>query len=158
MLKDSTSVDKLCPVNSLLKFHLRSRLTRLNRVMRFFRTCLSSRKSHATLVLRTIIRGRSPWWETFLLSCAKTCYFRSLFFICFIISDTCLFVPTGSPSGGGDVPVLVFYINQPSLPTPFYSVLVSVSVFMVVSTVFHSIYSPNDSPLSHSVLLFLFLP
>ena len=28
---------------------------------------------------------------------------------------------------------------QPSLPTPFYSVLVSISVFMALSTVFHSI-------------------
>ena len=43
-------------------------------------------------------------------------------------------------------------MNQPSLPTPFYSVLVSVSVFMVPSTVFLSITSPNNSPLSHSVL------
>ena len=38
-------------------------------------------------------------------------------------------VPTGSPSRGGDVALHVFDINQPSLPTPFYSVLVSVSVF-----------------------------
>ena len=38
-------------------------------------------------------------------------------------------VPTGSPSRGGDVAVYVFDINQPGLPTPFYSVLVSVSVF-----------------------------
>ena len=40
-------------------------------------------------------------------------------------------------------------INQLSLPTPFYSVLVSVSVFMALSTVFHSIHSPNNSALSH---------
>ena len=33
--------------------------------------------------------------------------------------------PTGSPSRGGDVAVDVFDINQPSLPTPFYPVLVS---------------------------------
>ena len=37
----------------------------------------------------------------------------------------------------------------------FYSVLVSVSVFMALSTVFHSINSPDNSPLSHSVLLVL---
>ena len=37
----------------------------------------------------------------------------------------------------------------------FYIVLVSVSVFMALSTVFHSINSPNNSPLSHSVLLIL---
>ena len=33
------------------------------------------------------------------------------------------FVPAGSPSRTGDVAVYVFDINQPSLPTPFYSVL-----------------------------------
>ena len=54
--------------------------------------------------------------------------------------------------------VYVLDINQPSLPTLFYSVLVSVSVFMALSTVFQSTNSPEDSPLSHSVLLVLFLP
>ena len=62
-------------------------------------------------------------------------------------------LPTDSPSRGGDVAIYVFDINQPSLPTPFYSVLVSVSVFMAFSTVIHPINSPNNSPLSHSVLL-----
>ena len=61
-------------------------------------------------------------------------------------------VPTGSPSRGGDVTVNVKDINQPSLPTPFYS------VFMALSTVFHSINSPDNSPLSHSVLPILILP
>ena len=42
-------------------------------------------------------------------------------------------VPAGSLSRGGDV-----LFDQPSLPTPFNSVLVSVSVFMALSTVFHS--------------------
>ena len=70
----------------------------------------------------------------------------------------CLRVPAGSPSRGGDVAACVFDINQPSLPTPFYSVLVSVSVFMALSTVFHSINSPDNSPLSHSVLPVSFLP
>ena len=41
-------------------------------------------------------------------------------------------VPAGSPSRGGDVMVYVTNINQPSVPTPFYSVLVSVSVFMAL--------------------------
>ena len=67
-------------------------------------------------------------------------------------------VSTGSSSCGGDVAVYVFDMNQPSLPTPFYSVLVSVSDFMALSTVFHSINSPYNSLLSHSVLLVLFLP
>ena len=65
-------------------------------------------------------------------------------------------MPEGSPSRGGDVAVYVFDINQPSLPTPFYSVLVSFS--KALSTVFHSVNSPGNSPLSHSVLLVLFLP
>ena len=52
----------------------------------------------------------------------------------------------------------VFDIYQPSLPTPFCSVLVSVSVFMALSTVFYSINSPDNSPLPHSVLPLLFLP
>ena len=41
-----------------------------------------------------------------------------------------LVVPASSFSRGGDVALDVFDINQPSLPTPFYSVLVSFSVFM----------------------------
>ena len=52
-------------------------------------------------------------------------------------------VSTGSPSHGGDVAVYVFDISQPSLPTPFYSVLMSVSVFMALSTVFYAIISPE---------------
>ena len=67
-------------------------------------------------------------------------------------------VPAGSPSRGGDVAVDVFDITQPSLLTPFHSVLVSVSVFVALSTVFHSINSPDNSPLSHSVLPVLVLP
>ena len=70
----------------------------------------------------------------------------------------CFVVPTGSPSRGGAVAVYVFDINQPSLPTPFCSVLQSVSVFMTLSTVFYFINSPDNFPLSHSVLLVLFLP
>ena len=58
----------------------------------------------------------------------------------------------------GDVAIYVFDINQPSLPTPFYFVLVSISVFMALSTVFHSRNSPDNSPLSHFVLPVLFLP
>ena len=42
-------------------------------------------------------------------------------------------------------------INQPSLPTLFYSVLVSISVFMAISAVFHSIISLDNSPFSDSV-------
>ena len=54
--------------------------------------------------------------------------------------------------------VYVTDINQPSLPTPFYSVLVFVSVFMALSTVSNSINYPDNSPLFHSVLLVLICP
>ena len=56
--------------------------------------------------------------------------------------------------------VCVFDINQPSSLTPFYFTLVSGSVFMALSTVFHFINYPDNSLLSHSVLLpdFFFLP
>ena len=67
-------------------------------------------------------------------------------------------VPADPPLRGGDVVFFVTDINQPSLHTPFYCVLVSVSVFIAFSTVFHSIHSPNNSPLSHSVLPVLMLP
>ena len=66
-------------------------------------------------------------------------------------------VPEGSRSRGGDVTV-ISDINQPSLPTHFYPVLVSISVVIVLSTVFHSINSPDNSPFSHSVLSVLSLP
>ena len=49
-------------------------------------------------------------------------------------------------------------INRPNLPTPFCSVLVSISVFVALSTVFHSINSPDNSPFSHSVHVVLALP
>ena len=51
-------------------------------------------------------------------------------------------VSAGSPSRGGDNAVYVF-------DTPFYSVLVSLFVFIDLSTVFHSINSPDNPPLSH---------
>ena len=72
----------------------------------------------------------------------------------------CFVVLAGSPSHGGAIAVYVFDINQPSLPAPFLPpVLLSIScVFMTLSTVFHSINSPDNSPLSHSVLPVLFLP
>ena len=66
-------------------------------------------------------------------------------------------VPTGSFSRGGYITVYVFDINQPNLPISFHSVLVSISVFMALSTVFRSINSPDNPPFSHSVLLVLSL-
>ena len=52
-------------------------------------------------------------------------------------------VSAGSPSRGGDVALYIYDINQPSLLPPFYSVVASVSAFMVLSTVFYSISSPT---------------
>ena len=66
-------------------------------------------------------------------------------------------VPAGSPSRGGDVAVSVFDLNQPSSATSLYFGLVSVSVF-TLSAIFHSMISPDNSPLSHSVFLVLFPP
>ena len=74
-------------------------------------------------------------------------------FVCLCFSFPC----KGSSSRGEDVTVCVYDINQPSLPTPFYSVLVSISVFMALSIVFHSINSPDNSSFSHSVPLVLSL-
>ena len=83
--------------------------------------------------------------------------------ICFTLCIITLFVLyamvlAGSPSCGGDVTVYVCDINQPNLLTPFYSVLVSISVIMALSTVFHFRHSPDNSLFSHSVLPVLSLP
>ena len=75
-----------------------------------------------------------------------------LHLILFLFFSIPVHLPAGSPSRGGDVVVYAKDINQPSLPTPFYSVLVSISVFMGLSTVFHSINSPDNSLFSHFVL------
>ena len=85
-------------------------------------------------------------------SCKHVTSFISLYVTCL------LGVPAGSPSRGGDVMVYVFDINQPSLPTTFSSLPVSISVFMALSTVFHSINFPDNSPLCHSVLPVFSLP
>ena len=69
-----------------------------------------------------------------------------------------ILVPAGSPSRGEDVAVHVFDINQPSVPTPLYSVLVPVCSFMALSTGFNSINSPDNSAFSYSVLPGLSLP
>ena len=66
-------------------------------------------------------------------------------------------VHAGSSSRDGEVTVYALDINQVSLPTPFYCVLISVSVFIALSTAFHSINSPDNSPLSQSVLPVLIL-
>ena len=67
-------------------------------------------------------------------------------------------VSAGSPSRGGDDMVYVCDLNQLSLTSSFYSVLVSFFVFMALSTVFYSINSPYNTLLSQSVLPVLSLP
>ena len=52
----------------------------------------------------------------------------------FILEKFFKHVVAGTPSRGGDVMFYLKDINQPSLPTPFYSVPVSFSVFMSFST------------------------
>ena len=55
----------------------------------------------------------------------------------------------------------LFDINQPNLPTPFHSVLVSISVFMALSTIFHfiefsrqlSVFSLRSSGLISALLV-----
>ena len=82
----------------------------------------------------------------------------NVIFLCsYIHNQECHFelpVNTGSPSRSGNVTIYVFDINQLSLPTPFYSVLVSISVFVTLSTVFHSINSPDNFSLSHCSFIF----
>ena len=69
-----------------------------------------------------------------------------------------LLVPAGSPLRGEDVAAYVFNTNQPNLPTPFYPVLVSIYIFMALSTVFHSISRQLSAfSLSFSGLIFALL-
>ena len=52
----------------------------------------------------------------------------------FLLQPASLVFP-GSSSHGGDVAACVIDINQTTLPTPFYSVLASILVFVAPSTV-----------------------
>ena len=52
---------------------------------------------------------------------------------------------------------IVFLHKPTGLTHSFYSLLASMFVFMTLSTVFQSINSPDNSPLSHSLLPVLFL-
>ena len=80
-----------------------------------------------------------------------------LTFCILMVLFTFLYFPTGSPLCDEDV--TVYDKNQLSLPTPFYSVPVSISVFMALSTcIFPSINYLDNSMFSHSVLPVLSLP
>ena len=69
-------------------------------------------------------------------------------------------VPTGSPSRSGVVAVYVYFLTQTSWACPllFILFLCLFLSFKALSTVFHSMNSPDNSLLSHSVLLLLFMP
>ena len=69
----------------------------------------------------------------------------------------------GSPSRAGGVVVNVFKTNKPSLPMHsffkyFFILFLCLFVFVALSTVFHSINAPDNSPFSHSVLPVLAQP
>ena len=64
--------------------------------------------------------------------------------------------PAGSPSSGGDVVAFVKDINQPSLPHSF--LFCSCVCLWPFQLYFNFINSPDNSPLSHSVLPILILP
>ena len=66
-----------------------------------------------------------------------------------------IFVSTGSPSRGGDVAVYVSEINQPSLPTPFFCSCVCFCLYSPFNCI-SFLNSPDNSPLSHSILPVLF--
>ena len=75
------------------------------------------------------------------------------------ISSSPSSVPAGSASRRGEYCDNV--LHQARSPTPFYSVLLSVSLFMDVSNVFHSLNPPDNPPdkslLSYSVLPVVFI-
>ena len=67
-----------------------------------------------------------------------------------------LIVLAGWPLRGRDVEVNVFDINRAC--TLLFILFLCLIVFMAILTVFQSINSPDNSPLSHYVLPVLFLP
>ena len=70
----------------------------------------------------SLSRTRWRWWAFLVCTFpSRLLYPRQSYFTS---------VPAGSSSRGGDVTVYVCDIKQPSLPTPFYSALVSISVFL----------------------------
>ena len=83
-------------------------------------------------------------------------HFWSVSLLVDIVTDvaTPVSVPAGSPSRGGDVTVYV--LDKSKRGCPLLLLCTFFSVFIAVSTVFHSTNFPDNSPLSHSVLVVLF--
>ena len=72
------------------------------------------------------------------------------------MEKTCCKIISGAPT---TLAVKRLMMNdEPSLPTPFYPVLLPISIFIALSTVFLSLNSSDNSLLSHSVLPVLFPP
>ena len=116
-----------------------------NTIVQYDSVCLYQAKHHTRrqrlplwLIFNIIQDGRDCPSETYPTSQYSTTVFVSIKLNITQEGSVCLsgsyltsyktavltspFVPTGSPSRGGDVAVYVFDINQPSLPTPFCSV------------------------------------
>ena len=110
----------------------------------------------AAVAVYLMIAFKDQQNQTCLYACAQIgmmfLYISGVSYICSYVT-----FPASSFSRGGMLRFMSDRIH-PSLPTPFYSAVVSISVFMVLSTVFHSIHSHDNSPFSDSVLLFLSLP
>ena len=94
--------------------------------------------------------------------CWPCCFQNGEPYFHFKVSSLCAASPLKSPQAHLHVVGMLQFmsVTQTSRACPLllYSVLVSAFVFMVLSTVFHSINSPNNSPLSHSVPAVLCLP
>ena len=127
---------------------------------------LSARCALTVAMAPLLTRGGTcviPFWP-FHICLPLHCPYWVLVVILSCFPDSCshacpqFLVPADSPSRGGDVTVYVFDVNHPILPTAFCFVLVSISVFMALSTVFHSINSSDNSPFSYSVIPVLSLP
>ena len=86
--------------------------------------------------LRSLMRNRmkanvkQQQKQDILTETEKSLHSQSSALVFFLKLDlSSLRVPTGSPLRGGNVAVYVFDINQQSLPTRFYSILVSVCLY-----------------------------
>ena len=91
--------------------------------------------------------------EVFRLHCSLSLCLCLSLSLSLSVSVSVSLVCADSTSRGGDVAVYVLNINQLSFSTPFYFVLVSISVFMALSHVCHSI-SSCDTPLPRFLTLF----
>ena len=92
------------------------------------------------IVLPEFEQNRQQWKYQSLqyVNCLECSCFLGLFRINFVLG-----VPTGSPSCGGDFRICVSQQTNWAYPLLFILLLASVSAFMALSAVFHSINSPS---------------